>query len=255
MALLRNLFYLLSLSSVSWAGEQDVLQPHQDPSEQGALRSHGSLVLVTKTITYDEHVLPSLPPKAPSLPTFNTPENLNPTLTCPATQKPCGNTCIPTTQDCCSASEHCFPGDYCYIHTGKVRCCPEGLECYQLSGDICYEQSVVWYEEVHIVGESDDQIGDLERGVITSWELQESVRETKTRVIVSASYPGEGRASFAALSEGIVQGARATSVLLVLDNVPTRTVTASKTPTASATGESFLDELYIGNEGQVVMDL
>ncbi|KAL4961102.1 uncharacterized protein BDV14DRAFT_204101 [Aspergillus stella-maris] len=237
MALLRNLFYLLSLSSVSFAGEQDVLQPDIHPSEQGTLRSHGSLVLVTKTITYDEHVLPTLPPDAPTL---NTPEN--PTLTC-----------IPSTQDCCSASEHCFPGDYCYIHSGKIRCCPEGLECYQLSGDVCYTQNVVWYEGVHIVGEFDDQNGDLEREVITSWELQEAVQETKTRVTVSASYPAEGRASFAALSESLVHSAIATSLSLLLDVVPTRTVTGSRTPTATA--ESFLDELYLADEGQVVMYL
>ncbi|KAL4953384.1 hypothetical protein BDW69DRAFT_184519 [Aspergillus filifer] len=252
MALLRNLFHLLSLSPVSFASEQDVLQQEPNFSNGRALQSHGSLVLVTKTVTYDKHILPTLPPQAPSSPTLNIPEN--PTIICPPTQKQCGDTCIPTTQDCCSASEHCFPGDYCYIHSSEIRCCPEGLECYQLSGDICFDQTVVWYEEVHIVEEHDEQAGDQEREVATSWKLQESVQETKTRVTVSASYPAEGRASFAALSERIVQDAMATTLSLVLD-VPTRTVTISRTPTPTAEAESFWDGLYVGDEGQVVMDL
>ncbi|KAL4938153.1 hypothetical protein BDV06DRAFT_201547 [Aspergillus oleicola] len=249
MSLSRTLLYLLSLSSISLARDQDVLQPDQPFLE---FPSHSSLVLITKTVTYDEHVLPTLPTQAPNSPLLNTPENA--TISCFSTQKQCANTCIPSTQDCCSASEHCFPGDYCYHHSGEIRCCPEGLECYQLSGDVCFDQTIVWYEEVHIVegGDDEDDREGQEQEVVTSWELRESFQETKTRVTVTASYPAEGRASFAALSQSFAEAATATSLSLVLDFVPTRTVTISKTPTATA--ESFLDDLWLGSEGQVIMD-
>ncbi|KAL4919182.1 hypothetical protein BDW62DRAFT_209913 [Aspergillus aurantiobrunneus] len=118
--------------------------------------------------------------------------------------------------DCCSAAEHCSPGDYCFHHGGEVRCCPEGLACFEISGVVCFEQAFVWYEEVHIVEEDMDE-------ATTSWDLQESVWGTSTRLSVTASYPTEGRSSYSSLSASVVQAA-ATSLSLV-NAMDARTVT------------------------------
>ncbi|KAL5041048.1 hypothetical protein BDW71DRAFT_192548 [Aspergillus fruticulosus] len=163
-------------------------------------------------------------------------------LSCPPAQKQCNGTCIPSTQDCCAASEHCLPEDYCYHHSGSVRCCPEGLACFQISGDVCFERTVVWYEEVHIVDENEDEI-------ITSWHPVESVYATSSRITITASYPAEGRASFTRLSWGIVDAA-ATPVALALDEIPTRTVTLS-----AHTTKPILFDTWSGPERQVVLDL
>ncbi|KAL4925318.1 uncharacterized protein BDV17DRAFT_272387 [Aspergillus undulatus] len=142
MSLQRTLLYLLSLSSLSLASNQDILEDSdRDTSSLNSLSSHDSLVLVTKTVTYDEHPWPTQVVELPSAPTYL--NNDSPTFSCPPAQKECNNSCIPTTQDCCSAAEHCFPGDYCYHHQGSVRCCPEGLACFQISGDVCFEQRVL----------------------------------------------------------------------------------------------------------------
>ncbi|RDW83558.1 uncharacterized protein DSM5745_03884 [Aspergillus mulundensis] len=220
ISLHRTLLYLLSLSSISFATEQDVL----DDSGRGLYPSHGSRVLLTKTVSYNHHV---------PVPTRDTPNTLStssePSPVCPSDQKPCRHTCIPSTQDCCSADQHCLPGDYCYIHSGSVRCCPQGLSCFQISGDVCFEQTVIWYEEVHIVNETEDDsdgAGAGEAVTVTSWELLESARPTSSRITVTASYPAEGRAAFTSLSQRIVEAAvTPVALALALDEIPTRTVT------------------------------
>ncbi|KAL6230734.1 hypothetical protein BDW75DRAFT_221898 [Aspergillus navahoensis] len=163
-------------------------------------------------------------------------------LSCPPAQKQCNNTCIPSIQDCCAAFEHCLPGDYCFHHSGTVRCCPEGLACFKISGDVCFERTVVWYEEVHIIDKNEAEI-------TTSRDLIESVYTTKTKITVTASYPAEGRASFTSLSRGIVEAA-ATLVPLASDEIPTKTVTTSIRTTGP-----MLSSLWSGVEGQVIMDL
>ncbi|KAL4899453.1 hypothetical protein BDW74DRAFT_110112 [Aspergillus multicolor] len=245
MSLYKTLLYLLSLSSLSLASEQDVL----DESDRALYPSHGSRVLLTKTVTYNEHA-PSptdsqqsrinhlaLTNNHPGIGTIPS-EASKPSLNCPFDQKPCGKTCIPSTQDCCFADHHCLPGDYCYIHSGAVRCCPQGLACFQISGDVCFEQTVVWYEEVHIVDETEHSDGTGE--VVTSWELLESVRSTSSRITVTASYPAEGRAAFTSLSSRIVEAAvTSVALALALDEIPTRTVTLGVgEPTLEAEAEA-----------------
>lgn len=143
-------------------------------------------------------------------------------LSCQPDQKQCNNSCIPSTQDCCSAA-HCFPGDYCYHHSGKAHCCPEGLECFQISGDVCFDQRILWYDEVHIVEVNSD-------AVTTAWDLQESVQRAKTRLAVTASYPSEGRSSYSRLSSSVLEAAATSSV--VLDTISTRTITLLSSPTS-----------------------
>jgi hypothetical protein len=100
----------------------------------------------------------------------------------------------------------------------------------------------VWYEEIHVVDVNEDEI-------ITSWDLVESVYPTSSRITATASYPGEGRASFTSLSEGIVEAA-ATPVTLALDEIPTRTVILG-----AHTTEAMLSDPWSGVEGQVVLEL
>ncbi|KAL4983194.1 hypothetical protein BDW68DRAFT_169398 [Aspergillus falconensis] len=233
ISLHRTLLYLLSISAISLASNQDVLQDFdRDPS-------HGHRVLLTKTVSYTGHETPPMQTHDTS-DAFSNPSEFD--LSCPPAQKQCNGTCIPSTQDCCAASEHCLPEDYCYHHSGSVRCCPEGLACFQISGDVCFERTVVWYEEVHIVDENEDEI-------ITSWHPVESVYATSSRITITASYPAEGRASFTRLSWGIVDAA-ATPVALALDEIPTRTVTLS-----AHTTKPILFDTWSGPERQVVLDL
>ncbi|KAL4746905.1 hypothetical protein BDW72DRAFT_183926 [Aspergillus terricola var. indicus] len=234
MSLHRTLLYLLSLSAGSRAIDQDVLQDSNGDS------SDVSRILLTKTVSYTGHVGAPMTTTYDRIDAFSDPPQRN--ISCPPDRKQCGDTCFPSTQDCCAASEHCLPGDYCYRHSGSVRCCPEGLACFQIRGDVCFERTVVWYEEVHIVDESEDEI-------ITSWDLVESVYPTSSRITVTASYPDEGRAFFTSLSERIVEAA-ATPVTLALDGIPTRTVTLS-----AHTTEPMLSDLWSGVEGQVVLEL
>ncbi|KAL4994890.1 hypothetical protein BDV10DRAFT_188603 [Aspergillus recurvatus] len=233
-SLQRTLLYLFMFTATSLASNQDILQS----SDRDLSRS--SRVLLTETFSYPEHENAPMPTHDMTDAFSNSPE-LN--LSCPPAQKQCNDTCIPSTQDCCAASEHCLPGDYCYHHSDMVRCCPEGLACFQISGDVCFERTVVWYEEVHIVNENEDE-------TTTSWDLMESVYATKTKITVTASYPTEGRASFTSFSRGIVEAA-ATPVSLVLDEVPTRMVTLMGVHTTGP----VLSDLWSGVAGQVVMDL
>ena len=100
----------------------------------------------------------------------------------------------------------------------------------------------MWYEEIHIIDVNEEEI-------ITSWGLVESVYRTSSRITVTASFPGEGRAYFTSLSEGIVEAA-ATPVTLALDEIPTRTLTLGVHTT-----KAMLSDPWSGVEGQVVLEL
>ncbi|KAL4816987.1 hypothetical protein BDW67DRAFT_161232 [Aspergillus spinulosporus] len=234
VSLYRTLLYLLSISAGACAIEQDVLQDFNRDS------SDVSRILLTKTVSYTGHESTLMSTTYDRTDSLSDPPQRN--LSCPPGRKQCGDTCIPSTQDCCAASEHCLPGDYCYRHSGSVRCCPEGLACFQISGDVCFERTVVWYEEIHIVDVNEDEI-------MTSWDLVELVYPTSSKITVTASYPAEGRASFTSLSEGIVEAA-ATPVTLALDEIPTRTVAFG-----IHTTEPTRSDPWSGVEGQVVLEL
>ncbi|KAL4863207.1 hypothetical protein BDV12DRAFT_30576 [Aspergillus spectabilis] len=196
MSLYQTLLYILSLSSVALAGDQDVLRNSGlDAISSSLYISHAASSNISDLNSHHDASTSSI---------YNTPTTEN--LSCAPNEKQCNNACIPSTHDCCSAAEHCYPGDYCFQHGGEIRCCPEGLACFQISGDVCFEQTVLWYEAVIIVKEDED--GDE---VVTLWDLQEEMRETSTRVTVTASYPGEGRELFQKVSEGVVK-AEATTV-------------------------------------------
>jgi hypothetical protein len=153
----------------------------------------------------------------------------------------------------CSASTHCLPGDYCFVYDGSIRCCPEGLACFSIGGDICYEQTVYWYEEVHVHYVDVDEDGGMgeEVAVVTEWEVESSVVQTVARVTVTASYPGEGRSEFVRISRGAVREAE---TRVVLDEVPTRTreVTQGIRRTSGMEDSRMLDG-FGGSEGQVVL--
>ncbi|KAL4876929.1 hypothetical protein BJY04DRAFT_199220 [Aspergillus karnatakaensis] len=248
-----QLLSLLSLSSLALASDHAIFRP---------LKVH----------TIKSDLLPSEPTHPhPNTKGFITPLDLSTfpdteTLTCPPTHKQCANTCIPSTQDCCSASEHCFPGDYCFFHAGQVRCCPQGLECFQMSGDVCLSQTVVWYEAVLVVAVTEGSGGDVDSGdgggseeatatTTTLWDLQSEERHTRTRVTVSASYPAEGRRVYESVSASLKE-ALATTVMVWGDGVPTRTRTVVSLPTVTAMEveekEELLGEMGEG-EGQVVL--
>ncbi|BCS28484.1 uncharacterized protein APUU_70054A [Aspergillus puulaauensis] len=225
MSLNQTLLYLLSLSSISFAN-QDVLDADRDSGRDYR-------ALVTKTITYNEQT---------PLPAQNITSDFD-SLSCQPDEKQCNDSCIPSTQDCCSA-DHCFPGDYCYHHSGKAHCCPQGLECFQISGHVCFDQKILWYDEVHIVEEDSDE-------VVTAWDLHESVRRAKTRLTVTASYPSEGRSSYSELSSRVVRAAATSSV--VLDSIATRTITFTSSPT-SELGDSWAGPAGVeGVKGQAVL--
>ncbi|KAL4787185.1 hypothetical protein BJX76DRAFT_363949 [Aspergillus varians] len=231
MSLHRTLLFFFSLSSLSFAHDQEVLQD-SDRGVSGLGSSRGS-VLVTKSVTYNEHnPLPTHVKDTPSA--YTTPLD---TLSCPSDEKQCNDSCIPSTQDCCSAAEHCFAGDYCYQHGGEVRCCPQGLACFQISGSVCFEQTLLLYEEVHIVEEGNNE-------VVTSWDQQASVHQTRTKITVTASYPAEGRSSYTRLSSRVAEAA----ATLIASSVATRTITLT-----SPTSPSFLSDSGPGAEGQVVL--
>ncbi|KAL3441497.1 hypothetical protein BJX65DRAFT_288469 [Aspergillus insuetus] len=91
---------------------------------------------------------------------------------CAAGEQCCSGICIPDTQDCCSATEDCLPGDYCFIHENRVRCCPLGKSCFQIKGEVVLERTVSWYEEVHIVEESKTELVTLHIQNIRRWILR-----------------------------------------------------------------------------------
>lgn len=114
--------------------------------------------------------------------------------------------CTLETHDYCSASEHCLPGDYCFIYDEKARCCPQGISCIQINGELLLEQTVYWYQEVHTL--------------ITSRYLEHSVMGTPTRLTVTASYPKEASSSYSLLSWSVRNAAK---TLPPLDQLTTRT--------------------------------
>ncbi|KAL2851148.1 hypothetical protein BJY01DRAFT_232972 [Aspergillus pseudoustus] len=229
-SLYRTLLYLLSLPAVSLASGQDILKNHPSAGSSSTYTRN----LVSKTFSYGGDILPpTLSPSADSQPAPTDKDEATPLsyALCPAGHKRCANACIPSTQDCCSASTHCFPGDYCFRHDGEVRCCPEGLSCFNISGDVCYAQKVFWYEEVHVHFVEVDVDGEghekrEEVAVVTEWGMESSVMRTATRVAVTASYPAEGRSVFEKVSRGIVREAE---TRIVLDEVPTRTRVVTRT--------------------------
>lgn len=89
-------------------------------------------------------------------------------------------------RDYCSASEHCLPEDYCFIYDEEAWCCPQGISCIQINGELLLDQTVYWYQEVHTL--------------ITSRYLEHSVMGTPTRLTVTASYPKEASSSYSLLS-------------------------------------------------------
>ncbi|KAL3457437.1 hypothetical protein BJX64DRAFT_293116 [Aspergillus heterothallicus] len=268
ISLHRTLLYLLSLASVSVASEQDIFTHATNPDSKSSYTRN----LVSKTFSYGGNIPPpTLSPSADthtgtSIPSISIDANphrdsSNPARSdedtplgydlCPAGQKRCTDVCIPSTQDCCSASTHCFPGDYCFHHDGEVRCCPEGLSCFTVSGDVCYEQMVFWYEEVHVhfVDMDDAGMEGEKVAVVTEWDMGNSVLQTHTRVTVTASYPVEGRGEFARLSRGIV---REVETRIMLDEVPTRTRTMIRTVQRTSTVDMMFDGLK-GAAGQIVL--
>ncbi|PTU21836.1 hypothetical protein P175DRAFT_0556792 [Aspergillus ochraceoroseus IBT 24754] len=144
---------------------------------------------------------------------------------CVAGEQCCQGGCIPESHDCCSASQHCFPGDYCFFYEGIVRCCPEGMSCSQMSEDVAWEQTVYWYEEVHVVEENSEER-------FTSQRLESSVRQTTTSITVSASYTNEASSSLSALSSSVYYAAQTSPEL---HSIPTRTSTVTRVPTSSST--------------------
>ncbi|KAL3451369.1 hypothetical protein BJX65DRAFT_303949 [Aspergillus insuetus] len=231
MSLHRTLLYLLSLTSAALGSDQDILDnPTQTPNIDSS--PSYSRNLITRSFSYGGSI-----PTPTSLPDPEPETNHEPQL---------DNTH-------CSASTHCLPGDYCFIHDGSIRCCPEGIACFSIMADICYEQTVYWYEEVHIhyVDVDDDGEEGEEVAVVTEWEVSSSVVQTATRLTVTASFPDEGRGEFEKLSRGVVRGAE---TRVVLDKVPTRTreVTRGVRRTSGMEDSRMLDG-FGDREGQVIL--
>ena len=111
----------------------------------------------------------------------------------------------------CSASEHCLPGDYCFIYDKEARCCPQGISCIEINGELLLDQTVYWYQEVHTL--------------ITSRYLEHSVMGTPTRLTVTASYPKEASSSYSLLSGSARNAAK---TLPPLGQLTTRTVSMTK---------------------------
>ncbi|KAL2847256.1 hypothetical protein BJY01DRAFT_246906 [Aspergillus pseudoustus] len=226
--LLYRICLYLSLTTNVLSSEQDILAFNLERL------LWSSRTFVTKTCSYDSIPVLSAPsPKPPS--TTDTEREQKTHLgynLCPSDQKRCGNTCISSTHDCCSAKAHCFPGDYCFHHDGE---------------------RVYWHEELHVHFVEIDDSGSEgdEVAVVTEWGIESSMIRTATRVTVSASYPGEGRSAFSSVSRQIVRGA---GTKLMLDEVPTRTRVVIKdvrrTPMVDDT--RILDKL---NEGEKVVVL
>ncbi len=105
---------------------------------------------------------------------------------CPANEKCCNAACIPYLHDCCSASTHCLPGDYCFLYDNEVRCCPEGLSCIHVSGEFIFKQTVQWYENLSDEGYED-------------W--YQSVMDVTSIITVAASYAAEASAAYASITD------------------------------------------------------
>ncbi|KAL4933511.1 uncharacterized protein BDV17DRAFT_252140 [Aspergillus undulatus] len=127
---------------------------------------------------------------------------------CPANEKCCDAACIPYLHDCCSASTHCLPGDYCFLYDNEPRCCPEGLSCIHASGEFIFTQTVQWYEDLSDEGYED-------------W--YQSVIDVTSIITVAASYAGEASAAYASMSRAITDAAHM---------LPTKTITEGRAPTA-----------------------
>ncbi|KAL2808648.1 hypothetical protein BJX63DRAFT_435934 [Aspergillus granulosus] len=113
---------------------------------------------------------------------------------CSDTEKCCEHSCIPKTHDCCSADEHCWPGDYCFYYDAVVRCCPLGMSCIQISGEVVVQQTIYWYE---MLDNLDEDEGD--------W-FQSAVDVT-TKITIAASYTDEAKSSYSILSSILLEGA------------------------------------------------
>ncbi|CEN60905.1 hypothetical protein ASPCAL07576 [Aspergillus calidoustus] len=254
MSLHRILLYLLSLTSAALGTDQDTVNNPTHTSDIDTSSSY-SRNLFTKTFSYGG----SIPPPS-SLPGPHThPPSLphNPRQRTVLTMQVDTETVFaeePHLEDTrCSASHNCLPGDYCFVHDASIRCCPEGLACFSITADVCYEQTVYWYEEVHVhyVDVDEDGGEGEEVAVVTEWEVESSVVQTATRVTVTASYPADGRGEFARVSRGIVRDAE---TRVVLDEVPTRTreITRGVRRTSGVEDIGMLDGLGLWDE-QVVL--
>ena len=58
-----------------------------------------------------------------------------------ASQKYYNSVCIPETHDCCSASKHCFPGNYYFFYEGQIRCCPERMKYIYINGEVAFKHT------------------------------------------------------------------------------------------------------------------
>jgi len=128
---------------------------------------------------------------------------------CSTSQKCCDGVCIPETHDCCSASEHCLPGDYCFFYGGQVRCCPEGMNCIHINGEVVFEHTFYWYEKIYATDEVSEE----------DWCL--SVMDVTSAITVAASYAEEASAAFSSLSRGVLNSAR----IMSNSDIPTHTIT------------------------------
>ncbi|KAL3487210.1 hypothetical protein BJX62DRAFT_241242 [Aspergillus germanicus] len=231
MSLHRTLLYLLSLTSAAPASDQDILD---NPTETSNIDTASSPV-------YPSAISPALLQRT--------------VLTMQLETDPETNHEFQLDSTYCSASTHCLPGDYCFVHESSIRCCPEDLACFSITANIWYEQTVYWYEEVHVhyVDVDEDGGEGEEVAVVTEWEVESSVVQAATRVTVTASYPAEGRNEFDKLSRGVVREAE---TRVVLNEVPTRTreVTRGIRRTSEMEDTGMLGG-FGDSKGQVVLGL
>ncbi|KAI9367695.1 hypothetical protein BJX61DRAFT_547242 [Aspergillus egyptiacus] len=238
MSLHRTLLYILSLSQVSFALDQDVLGA--EAVSVVNTRELSSYTVISPATATDT----ASPADHTTNPSHSTPPSYN--------QNP-----IPSSPSPCSAPLHCYPGDYCFHHFGAIRCCPEGLACVQITGDVNIEQAVVWYEEVYTVEKgSDYDDDDDDDDVLTSWDIVESTLHTTTRVTATASFPEDARVAYASLTERVRVQAVETPLVLIIGGggggaMPTRTRMRTAVTSASTAEDMVLDGG--DGDGQVVL--
>ncbi len=128
---------------------------------------------------------------------------------CSTGQKCCDSVCIPETHDCCSASENCLPGDYCFFYEGQIRCCPEGMNCIHINGEVAFEHVFYLYEKIYAADEVSEE----------DWTL--SVMDVTSAITVEASYAEEASAAYSSLSRDVLSSAR----IMSNSEIPTKTIT------------------------------